>query len=57
MTPRKASRRVIVSRMALVEEMLAQLRALPISDERAFFADSRNVKKAFLDHEGRRGFL
>lgn len=43
MTKTQASRRVITERLALVERMVDQLRALPSDDLETFLADSRNV--------------
>ena len=43
MTPGQISKRVVADRMAWVEAMLGEIRALPLGDRPAFFADSRNV--------------
>ena len=42
MTPGRISKRVLVDRMAWIEQMLANLRSLPLDDEATFFADIRN---------------
>ncbi len=39
----KISKRVVVDRIAWVEAMLNEIRALPLDDDEAFFADRRNV--------------
>lgn len=41
--PSQISRRVIGDRLALIGEMLAEIRALPLADQAAFFADRRNI--------------
>lgn len=46
MTPAFASRRVIVERLAVLEQMLQQIEQLPLADEAQFFSDSRNVYTA-----------
>jgi Uncharacterized conserved protein len=43
MTPSKVSRRVVADRLAWVERMVAEIRALPLADRDAFFADRRNL--------------
>jgi uncharacterized protein YutE (UPF0331/DUF86 family) len=43
MMAQKISRRVMVDRLAWVERMTVQIRALPLDDRVAFFADLRNV--------------
>lgn len=43
MTPGRISRRVVADRIAWVEAMLREIRALPLSDRQAFFSDTRNV--------------
>jgi uncharacterized protein YutE (UPF0331/DUF86 family) len=43
MSPSKISKRIFLDRLAWVDRMIAQIRALPISDRTAFMADSRNV--------------
>jgi len=45
-TPGKLSKRVVVDRVAWVEEMLERTRALPLRDEQTFLADPRNVGAA-----------
>jgi uncharacterized protein YutE (UPF0331/DUF86 family) len=46
MSPSKVSRRIFLDRLAWVDRMLAQIRALPLADPRDFLADSRNVATA-----------
>ena len=46
MTPSILSRRVIVERLALLDQMIRQIEQLPLHDEDAFFADNRNVHTA-----------
>ena len=41
--PSRVSRRVIGDRLALIDEMLVELRMLPLADRTAFFADRRNI--------------
>jgi uncharacterized protein YutE (UPF0331/DUF86 family) len=43
MMPSLISRRIVVDRLALVDEMLIELRALPLANQTAFFADRRNI--------------
>jgi uncharacterized protein YutE (UPF0331/DUF86 family) len=43
MTPGQVSKRVIADRMAWVERMVGEIRALPLDDEEAFFGDGRNA--------------
>jgi uncharacterized protein YutE (UPF0331/DUF86 family) len=43
MMPSQVSRRIIGDRLALVDEMLTEIRALPLADHTAFFADRRNI--------------
>jgi uncharacterized protein YutE (UPF0331/DUF86 family) len=43
MTPARLSKRVVSDRLAWVARMMAEIRALPLADREAFFADSRNV--------------
>jgi uncharacterized protein YutE (UPF0331/DUF86 family) len=42
MTPGMLSRRVISDRLSWIERMIAEIRALPLEDREAFFADRRN---------------
>ncbi len=42
MTPGTVSKRIVLERLAWVENMLAEIRALPLVDQQSFFADSRN---------------
>ncbi len=42
MTPSNLSKRVLTDRLALVEEMLAAIRALPLEAPQSFYADPRN---------------
>jgi len=46
MTPQSLSRRVIMERLAIVEQLLKRLQALPLDDSAAFFADARNLDAA-----------
>ena len=46
MTPTYLSRRVIVERLSLLNKLIGQIERLPLHDEDAFFADSRNVHTA-----------
>lgn len=43
MTPTQISKRVVLDRLAWIDEMLAEIRALPLADQAGFFADRRNV--------------
>ncbi len=43
MTPGKISRRVVTDRLKTVGDLLKDIRALPLNDRRAFFADHRNA--------------
>jgi uncharacterized protein YutE (UPF0331/DUF86 family) len=43
MSPSRISRRIVIDRLAWIERMIAQIRALPVHDRSAFLADSRNV--------------
>lgn len=43
MTPGYISKRLVVDRLALVADLLREIRALPLDDRQAFFADHRNV--------------
>jgi uncharacterized protein YutE (UPF0331/DUF86 family) len=43
MSPSKISRRIFLDRIAWIDRMIAQIRALPLADRAAFLADSRNV--------------
>jgi uncharacterized protein YutE (UPF0331/DUF86 family) len=43
MSPSKISRRIVLDRIAWVDRMIAEIRALPLADQKAFLADSRNV--------------
>jgi uncharacterized protein YutE (UPF0331/DUF86 family) len=42
MSPSRISRRVVLDRLAWVESMLAELRALPLGDRDVFMQDRRN---------------
>ncbi len=42
MTPSNLSRRILTDRLALVEEMLATIRDLPLETSQRFYADARN---------------
>jgi uncharacterized protein YutE (UPF0331/DUF86 family) len=46
MMPDRLSKRVISDRLAWVDSMLAEIRALPLASREAFFADSRNIHTA-----------
>ncbi len=43
MMAEKISKRVVVDRLAWIEQMTGEIRALPLNDREAFFADQRNV--------------
>ena len=43
MTPSYISRRVVTDRLAMIDDMLQEIRALPLGDRAAFFADRRNI--------------
>ncbi len=43
MTPGKISQRVVVDRLKTVNNLLQDIRSLPLNDRRAFFADRRNA--------------
>jgi len=43
MSPGQISKRVVSDRLAWVEQMAAEIRALPLDDRQAFFADRRNL--------------
>lgn len=43
MTPGEISKRVVSDRLAWVERMVGEIRALPLADREAFFSDRRNV--------------
>jgi hypothetical protein len=45
MMPSFISRRIVVDRLALVDEMLVEIRALSLADQAAFFADRRNTPR------------
>jgi len=42
-TPGVIFKRVVVDRFALIIDLLHEIRALPLHDRQAFFADRRNV--------------
>jgi len=46
MTPQRVSARIILDRVAVVDGCLADVRALPLGDRGAFFADRRNIAAA-----------
>ena len=46
MTPTYISRRVVVERLSLLNHLIGEIERLPLHDEDAFFADSRNVHTA-----------
>jgi uncharacterized protein YutE (UPF0331/DUF86 family) len=46
MSPSKISKRIFLDRLAWVDRMLAQIRALPLTDPTAFMADYRNLATA-----------
>ncbi len=46
MTPDRLSKRVVSDRLSWVERMIGDIRALPLDDWEAFFADRRNVGAA-----------
>jgi uncharacterized protein YutE (UPF0331/DUF86 family) len=43
MMPSRVSRRIVADRLALIDDLLREIRALPLADREAFFADRRNV--------------
>ncbi len=43
MIPGKISRRIVYDRLAWIERMLSEIRALPLDSREAFLADRRNV--------------
>lgn len=43
MTPQQIAKRVVVDRLTWIEQMVAEIRALPLQDRDLFFGDSRNV--------------
>lgn len=43
MTPGSVSKRVAADRLALAADLVAEIRALPLVDRQAFFADRRNI--------------
>ena len=43
MMPSHVSRRVVADRPGLIDELLSKIRALPLNDREAFFADRRNI--------------
>lgn len=43
MTPVMISRRIVVDRLQTVNDLLQDIRSLPLNDRRVFFADSRNA--------------
>jgi uncharacterized protein YutE (UPF0331/DUF86 family) len=43
MTPSRIHRRVVTDRLALIDEALGDIRALPLSDRSVFLADRRNI--------------
>ena len=43
MMPGSVSKRVAADRLALAADLVAEIRALPLTDRQAFFADRRNI--------------
>lgn len=43
MTPKAISKRVVIDRLTLITDLLREIRALPLGDHHAFFADRRNI--------------
>jgi uncharacterized protein YutE (UPF0331/DUF86 family) len=43
MMPRRISRRIVLDRLDLVEQMLSKINALPLGNRDDFFADERNL--------------
>jgi uncharacterized protein YutE (UPF0331/DUF86 family) len=43
MTPGKLSKRIVADRISWIEQMLNEIRSLPLEDKDAFFSDKRNV--------------
>ena len=46
MTEGRISRRVIADRLAILSDLIRQIRALPVDDRDVFFSDPRNVPTA-----------
>ena len=46
MTPKAISKRVIADRLEMIENLLREIRALPLEDRNAFFSDRRNIWSA-----------
>lgn len=46
MTPKTISRRVAVDRLDVVDDLLREIRTLPLDDRNAFFSDRRNIWSA-----------
>jgi uncharacterized protein YutE (UPF0331/DUF86 family) len=46
MTPGLISKRVLVDRLALLQELIEDIRGLPLADRDAFFSDRRNLWSA-----------
>jgi uncharacterized protein YutE (UPF0331/DUF86 family) len=46
MTPSLISKRAVVDRLELIDSLLRDIRALPLGDREAFFADRRNIWSA-----------
>ena len=43
MTPKPISKRIVVDRLEVVDNLLREIRALPLGDRNAFFDDHRNI--------------
>ena len=43
MTPRSISKRVTLDRLSLIDNLLKEIRSLPLSDREIFFVDRRNI--------------
>jgi uncharacterized protein YutE (UPF0331/DUF86 family) len=43
MMPSLISKRIVVDRLALIDQMLVEIRALPLADRVTFFSDRRNI--------------
>ncbi len=43
MTPGSVSKRIIIDRLTWIENMVAEINALPLNNHQAFFSDTRNL--------------
>jgi predicted DsbA family dithiol-disulfide isomerase len=51
MTPTQISKRVVLDRLAWIDEMIGEIQALPLDNKEAFFADRRNIWTAEIAAE------